>query len=206
MADSLWPAIHAERKALADDLVDVTPEQWNTPSLCERWTVLQVLAHQLATAKMTPSKFFARMVGSGFNFQKFSEKGIADESAGGAAATLAAFRAVQAATSSPPGPKLSWLGEALVHSEDIRRPLGITRVYPVGWVTKALEFYAGSNVLIGGKRRAAGVTLQATDAEWSHGTGPVVEGPAMALLLATTGRRIALGELSGPGLATLRSR
>jgi len=29
------------------------------------------------------------------------------------------------------GPRTSWLGEAFVHGEDIRRPLGIPRTYPV---------------------------------------------------------------------------
>jgi hypothetical protein len=67
-------------------------------------------------------------------------------------------------------------------------------------------FYAGSNVLIGGKRRVAGLTLRATDTDWSHGSGPLVEGPAVALMLATTGRRAALADLRGPGVETLRSR
>jgi hypothetical protein len=31
-----WPAIHAERKALATDLHDLTAEQWDTPSLCSQ--------------------------------------------------------------------------------------------------------------------------------------------------------------------------
>jgi uncharacterized protein (TIGR03083 family) len=119
---------------------------------------------------------------------------------------LAAFRAVETATSAPPGPKLSWLGEALVHAEDIRRPLGIAHEYPVASVTAVTDFYAGSNVLIGGKSRVAGVTLQATDTDWSHGSGPVVSGPARALMLATTGRKAALDELSGPGVEILRSR
>ena len=126
--------------------------------------------------------------------------------AGGPAATLAAFRGVETATSAPPGPKLSWLGEALVHAEDIRRPLGIAHDYPVDAVTKVTAFYAGSNVLIGGKRRVTGVTLRATDTDWSHGDGPLVSGPARALMLATTGRRSALDELTGPGVETLRSR
>jgi hypothetical protein len=39
----------------------------------------------------------------------------------------------------------------------------------------------------------------------SHGDGPVVEGPAVARMLAITGRRAALNELTGPGVATLRS-
>ncbi|MEP7055417.1 MAG: maleylpyruvate isomerase family mycothiol-dependent enzyme [Actinomycetota bacterium] len=206
MAENPWPTVHAERKALAADLADLTPAQWNTPSLCTNWTVLQALAHQVATAKMTPPKFLAKMAVARLDFQRLTAKEIAVESAGGPVATLAAYRAVQNASSAPPGPKLSWLGEAFVHSEDIRRPLGITRDYPVDWVTKVIEFYSGSNVLIGGKNRVAGLTLKATDADWSHGEGPVVEGPAMSLLLATTGRKVALHELAGPGLATLAAR
>ena len=68
------------------------------------------------------------------------------------------------------------------------------------------EFYASSNVLIGGKRRVEGVTLQATDTDWSHGSGPVVAGPALALMLAATGRTAVLDELTGPGVAVLRGR
>ena len=165
-----------------------------------------VLAHMVATAKETPAGFFVGMIGSGFRISRFTEKRIAVEGAGGPAATLAAFRGVETSTSAPPGPKLSWLGEVLVHSEDIRRPLGIPHEYPVDSVTAVTDFYAGSNVLIGGKRRVEGLTLQATDTDWSRGSGPVVSGPARALMLATTGRTTALDELSGPGVELLRSR
>jgi hypothetical protein len=40
----------------------------------------------------------------------------------------------------------------------------------------------------------------------AHLSGPVVEGPVLSLLLAATGRRAALEDLSGPGLDLLRSR
>ena len=206
MSDDIWPVVHAERRALAADLADLTPEQWATPSLCTGWSVLDVLAHMVATAKETPPRFLVGMLTSGLRLSRMTEKRIAEERAGGPAATLAAFRAVETATSAPPGPKLSWLGEALVHAEDIRRPLGIAHEYPVASVTAVTDFYASSNVLIGGKNRVAGVTLQATDTDWSHGSGPVVSGPARALMLATTGRKAALDELSGPGLETLRAR
>ena len=93
-----------------------------------------------------------------------------------------------------------------MHSEDIRRPLGITRAYPTDALTTLIGFYAGSNALIGGKKRVAGLTLQATDTDFSHGSGPVVEGPALSLLLATTGRKAALDDLSGPGVELLRGR
>jgi uncharacterized protein (TIGR03083 family) len=206
MASDIWPTIHAERKALADDLASLTQEQWQSPSLCTGWSVLQVLAHQLATAKMTPGAFLGRLAKAGFSFNSFAEKAIADESQGGPQDVLARYRGVQAATTSPPGPKLSWLGETLVHSEDIRRPLGISHSYPTDAVIQVIDFYAGSNALIGGKKRVTGVTLKATDADFSRGAGPVVEGPAMSLLLATTGRKAALDDLTGPGVDVLRAR
>ena len=206
MSDDIWPVVHAERRALAQDLAGLTPEQWATPSLCPGWTVHDVLAHMVATAKETPAAFFAGLATSGFRMSRFTEKRIAHERSGGPAATLAAFRAVEAATSAPPGPKLSWLGEAMVHAEDIRRPLGIRHSYPVDAVTRVTDFYAGSNVLIGGKRRIAGLTLKATDTDWSRGSGPLVEGPAASLMMATTGRTAALEDLHGPGVDILRSR
>jgi uncharacterized protein (TIGR03083 family) len=204
MADDIWPVVHAERRALADDLDGLAPDRWTTPSLCAGRTVQDTLAHMVATARMTPPAFLAKMLAAGFRFERMADAEIARESAGGPPATLERFRAVEASSSGPPGPKLSWLGETLVHAEDIRRPLGLAHDYPVDAVTRVADFYAGSNVLIGGKRRVAGVTLKATDADWSHGSGPVVEGPAMALLMATAGRRAALDDLSGPGLELLR--
>ena len=206
MADDTWSVIHAERRALAADLANLTPEQWATPSLCPGWSVHDVLAHQVSTAKLTPPAFLAGLIGSGFDFGRFTTKRIAAEGAGGPGATLEAFRAVETSTSAPPGPTTSWLGEVLVHGEDIRRPLGIAHEYPVASVTAVTEFYAGSNVLIGGRRRVSGVTLEATDTDWSHGSGPPAAGPARALMLATAGRKAALDELSGPGVEILRGR
>jgi uncharacterized protein (TIGR03083 family) len=206
VADDVWPVVHAERRALADDLATLTPEQWRTPSLSQGRTVEQTLAHMTATARMTPPRFFLKMATAGFRFDRMTDREVADESAGGPAATLERFRAVETSRSGPPGPATSWLGETLVHGEDIRRPLGLAHAYPTDAVTRVIEFYAGSNLLIGGKRRVTGLTLRATDATWERGSGPVVEGPAMALLMATAGRRAALEDLGGPGLETLRAR
>ena len=68
------------------------------------------------------------------------------------------------------------------------------------------DFYKGSNLLIGSKKRIEGLTLSATDAEWSHGTGPEVAGPILSLVMAMTGRKEALDDLTGDGATTLRSR
>jgi uncharacterized protein (TIGR03083 family) len=155
---------------------------------------------------MTPPKFFARFAGAGFNFDKFAAKQVAIEGADGPATTLTAFRAAQDRTTAPPGPKETWLGEAFVHGEDIRRPLGMSSDYPLPEVARALGFYSRSNAIIGGKKRVAGLTLRATDIDYSVGSGPLVEGPVVSLLLVASGRMSALDELSGPGVDTLGSR
>lgn len=40
----VWPVIHAERRALADELEGIGEEGWSTRSLCSDWTVRDVLA------------------------------------------------------------------------------------------------------------------------------------------------------------------
>lgn len=206
MAADIWPTIHAERRALADDLDGLTPEQWMTASLCVGWTVHDVLAHLLVLAGMTPFRFVTRFAGAGFNFARYAEQGIAREERPDPAQTLAAFRATQDRTTAPPGPPETWVGEHLVHGEDIRRPLGITRSYPMDAVLSTLDFYQRSQPIIGGRDRVAGLTLRATDADHSVGSGPEVAGPALDLVLAATGRPAGWATLAGPGLETLKLR
>jgi uncharacterized protein (TIGR03083 family) len=205
-AGSPWPLIHAERAALAADLTTLGDDAWATQSLCPLWTVREVLGHMIATAKLTPASFFAELAGSGFRFQAMTAKDIRRETAGSPAESLAEFRRLATATSHPPGPVDSWLGETIIHGEDIRRPLGITRDYPIAAVIRVADFYKGTNLLIGAKKRIAGLSLRATDTQWRTGSGPEVTGSALALVMAMTGREAALGDLSGDGLETLRSR
>jgi uncharacterized protein (TIGR03083 family) len=202
----IWPTIHAERQALADDLSALSDQHWQTASWCDGWTVHDVLAHLTSAAKMTPPKFASRFAAAGFNFDGFAARQVAREGAGGPAATLAEFRRVIPRSSAPPGPKDTWLGEVFAHGEDIRRPLGIAHSYPLTYVTRVIALYANSNAIIGGKRRVAGLTLRATDTDYSCGSGPVVEGTAIDLMLAASGRKQAMSGLSGPGLDTLAAR
>jgi uncharacterized protein (TIGR03083 family) len=206
MADSIWPTVHAERQALAHDLAGLTPDQWRTPSLSEGWTVHDVLAHLVVLAGMTPYRFLTRFAGSGFDFSRYAERGIAREQRPDPAQTLAAFQELQGRTTAPPGPPETWIGEHIVHGEDIRRPLGIVRVYPMDAVLRTLDFYQRSQPIIGGRDRVAGLTLRATDADHTVGSGPEVIGPALDLVLAATGRPAGWATLTGPGLETLRQR
>jgi len=202
----VWPVIHSERKALASDLRSLEDAQWSTTSLCSEWTVRDVLAHMTATAKMSPPAFFGKLAGSGFSFNKVQAQGIAANKGGSSADTLAGFAAIENSTGRPPGPVDTILGETIVHSEDIRRALGIKHAYPTEAVVQVANFFKGSNLLIGTKRRITGLTLRATDTEWSTGAGPEVSGPLLSLLLAMTGRSAANADLSGEGVQTLNAR
>ena len=165
----VWATIAAERGALADELADLAPAQWDTPSLCTGWTVRDLIAHLSATASLNPGTFFIGMAKAGFNFDRFANGQIAKHLGADPAATLTEFRGLQNSTSAPPGPKTSWLGEVVVHGDDIRRPLGIPHTYASGAVRQAIDFYKGSNMLSGAKKRITGLALYATDDDWQHG-------------------------------------
>ena len=114
--------------------------------------------------------------------------------------TLQRLRAVATRTSTPPAPLDSRLVEAVVHGEDIRRPLGLDRAYPQDVVTRALHLQARTSESFGGaKQLVTRVRLVATDADVAIGSGPDVRGPLLDLLLVATGRRAALA-LEGPGV------
>ncbi|HZC71138.1 MAG TPA: hypothetical protein VE442_10610 [Jatrophihabitans sp.] len=102
---------------------------------------------------------------------------------------------------SPPGPLDTWLGETVVHSTDIRWSVGIEHAFAPETLARAADFHKASNLLIGAKNRIAGRTRRATDTDWTHGSGPEVTSPMLALVMAMTGRRAALERLSGSGLA-----
>jgi uncharacterized protein (TIGR03083 family) len=202
-----WDMIKVERASLVDALDKLPEADWEKDSLCTGWTVREVVAHMIATATMTPPRFFGKLISSGFDFQKMTRRDIAAIMDGRSHAELVnLLRSRVDARTAPPGPATSWLGETIVHGEDVFRALGGYRDHPVEHVVAVADFYQGSNLLIGAKNRISGLTLRATDTDWQHGTGPEVSGPIIALVLAMTGRKAALDDLTGEGVATLRER
>ena len=203
--NDIWPTVHAELHSLADDLAPLSAEEWAAPSLCDGWDVHDVLAHLVGNCTTTRVGFLASFARAGFDFDRMAANEIAAERRCDPADTLAAFRSVCGRTSGPPAPLITRVIEACVHGEDIRRPLGIAHTYPVGHIGPAITYFTKDR-LSGGKARLDGLTLTAIDADFSVGSGPEVEGPAMSLLLAASGRRTALADLSGPGAETLADR
>jgi uncharacterized protein (TIGR03083 family) len=201
-----WPKIEAERLACADLFESLTPEQWASPSWCERWTVRDMAGHMIAATESSPAVFFSHMAKAGFSFNKMVETDAKHYSSGDPSGFAGAMRAGALRRNHPPGPVTAMLGEVVIHGEDIRRPLGLSRDIPEASLVAVADFYKGSNLIVGAKRRISGLRLNASDVSWSAGAGPEVTGSLASLILAMTGRKEVLPELSGEGVATLASR
>ncbi|WP_433782756.1 maleylpyruvate isomerase family mycothiol-dependent enzyme [Actinomycetospora sp. CA-101289] len=207
MGDDVWAMVHEERAALIADLEGVDAARWDEPSLCPGWSVHDVVAHLVHSARTTRLGFVVAMARAGFDFDRQNAHGVTRERGTTPAQTLDRLRAVARRTSTPPGPRDSRLVEEVVHGEDVRRPLGLRRAYPAEAVGRALRLQVRTPASFGGAKEAAThVRLTATDADLSLGGGPEgsdVRGSALALLLAVSGRPVASGELTGPGVAVL---
>jgi uncharacterized protein (TIGR03083 family) len=205
-AASTWSLIHTERAALAADLAELTEQQWATPSLCEGLTVREVLAHLTAGASLNTVRWMAGVIRCRFDFDRQVALRLAEQMGATAAETLTRFRRVITATTKPPLPVVAMLGENIVHGQDIRRPLGIERDYPVTTLTAVAEYYQGSDMPVLTRKRARDLRLTATDGPFTAGAGPLVSGTTLALIMAMAGRAPYCGELDGDGVTILRDR
>ncbi|MFJ4343361.1 maleylpyruvate isomerase family mycothiol-dependent enzyme [Streptomyces sp. NPDC088915] len=196
--------VHAERAALIGDLAGLGDAQWRTVSLCEGWTVHDVAAHLVDNARTTRLGFLTGLARAGFDFERQNAAGVERERGTTPEETLRRLRRVASRTSAPPGPLDSRLVEEIVHGEDIRGPLGLAHAYPQEAVMRALRLQTRTPTAFGGARELlTRIRLTTTDTGFTAGTGPSVTGPALCLLLAVSGRRTALADLTGPGLEAL---
>ena len=203
----VWSMVHAERAALIDDLQRLDEAQWEVPSLCDGWTVHDVVAHLVDTALTTRLGFVAGLIRARFDFDHQNARGVHRHRGASPQETMQRLRDVASRTSTPPAPLDSRLVEEVVHGEDISRPLGMVRSYPQEAVVRALRLQARTSTSFGGaKQLVDGVQLRASDADVSVGQGPAVVGPALSLLLVACGRRAALADLVGSGLSLLAAQ
>ncbi|GIF63544.1 hypothetical protein Ais01nite_15790 [Asanoa ishikariensis] len=206
MAGTLWPAVHAERAALAADLAGLDDKQWAHPTLCGDWVVEEVVAHLTAGARINMARWLVSIVGARFNADLHNQRRMAEHRGATPAETLELFRQVSTSTTAPTRDTAAWLGEVVVHGEDIRRPLGLSYTPPVATVTEVARFFASRDFTVSGKTMAKGLRLEATDGPFATGTGQVVSGTTLALTMAMAGRAVYADELTGPGAPILRER
>lgn len=204
-ADEILAMTEAEWLSLADLLDDLADREWRTDSLCPGWSVHEVAAHVSMSARSTLLGTLGGVIRARGDFDRM----VATEARERAARfTPEALVAQIRQTAGSPhrmlgSSRFDPLVDALVHGQDIARPLGRVRPMPAAPVVAALD-HARLSRFYGSRKRFRGMRLIATDVDWSAGEGPdEVRGPASDLLLVATGRPAGLAALSGPGAERL---
>ncbi|OHV06659.1 maleylpyruvate isomerase family mycothiol-dependent enzyme [Mycobacterium talmoniae] len=195
----------AERGDLAAFLATLSPEQWTAPSLCAGWTVKDVVAHMISYEELHVLGLIKRFAKG--RVVHANQVGV-DEFSSLTPQQLLEFlnnhlhpRGLTAGFGG-----MIALVDGTIHHQDIRRPLGQPRTIPADRLQRVLQLVPG-NPRLGAGRRIRGLHLHATDVNWTHGSGgPEVIGTGEALLLAMTGRRSVVDELSGAGVPVLAGR
>jgi uncharacterized protein (TIGR03083 family) len=200
-----WAMIHVERSKVADMLDGLSSAQWTSDTLCQGWNVQMVAAHMMNAGEQTTSKFLRGLLSNGLRFNVMMDHQARTSALLGPKEIIERIRARTTTTNKPPAAAMAMLGEVVVHGNDIRQPLGINDDSSTEAKVACLNMLKGSNFPVPAKKAIAGLRLNATDADWSYGSGPDVNGPLVALLMATATRPLA-STLSGDGVAVLQSR
>lgn len=204
--EHLWALAGAERAALADDLAGLCPEQWRHSTLCGEWDVEEVVAHLVAAASLGRWRWLRSILGARFRPDVHNQRRMVEHRGETPAETLDRFRGVISSTTAPSGDTPAYLGEVVVHAQDIRRPLGIPRSPSIDALTPVAHFFARRDFAVASRTHAAGLQLRADDGPFAAGDGPLVTGSTLALVMSMAGRAAYLDELDGPGVLTMRQR
>jgi uncharacterized protein (TIGR03083 family) len=203
--DVIEMACH-ERAEMADFLESLRPEQWDAPSLCAGWRVRDVVAHLVSYEEHGNADLLRNFVKARFRPGRLNDVARAEYGTRTPEELVAFLRdhlrpnGVTAARGGGVG-----LVDALIHHQDMRRPLGMPRSIAAERLEYALPF-AVTVPPLRGFWHARGVRLVADDLGWARGRGPEARGNAEAVLMVLAGRPRVASELTGPGADVLRRR
>jgi uncharacterized protein (TIGR03083 family) len=190
-----------ERRDLAMLLRTLSDEEWESPSLCAGWRVRDVVGHLLYDT-IPPYSYLAAAVRHR-SIDRANEHFVEQTRSLPTSALVDRLESIiDRGATARVMPSVA-LADALVHQQDIRRPLGRPRVIPA---ERLLQVLRRPDPLAHPRRRTRGLRLVSTDVPWSTGAGPEVRGRGEAIAMAVNGRSVALEELEGDGVAVLRER
>lgn len=201
-----WDLIHTERARLADLLTTLEPEQWALATLCADWTVEQVVAHLSVAANTGRWAWIRSVVRAGFDPAKHNARLLERSLGGSPEGTLAKFHSSISLTIAPTKDFPAFLGEVIVHGQDIARPLELDLIPDAEATVEVARYFASKDFAVKSKTLVKGVRLSAVDADFESGSGPQVAGRLLDLVMAMAGRPEALADLTGSGVAELRRR
>jgi uncharacterized protein (TIGR03083 family) len=180
---------------LADLLESAPAGTWDAPSLCAGWQVRHVVAHVSMPTRLTPETFGAELAAAGGDFGRLSDTVAARDAGLPVADHLAALRSPQLHGWQPPGGGAAGaLSHAVIHSLDVTVALDRPAVAPAEAVIAILDQLTAANGVIFGLD-LTGVRLEATDTDWSWGTGEAVRADSGHLAALLSGRTLPDGHV-----------
>jgi uncharacterized protein (TIGR03083 family) len=201
----------ANRRLLADFFDGLDESQLETQSLCSAWTVREVLGHSAMPFSVGIGRLLWRTLLARGSIDR-AAAAIAEEQARRPVAELTGLLRMYA-TKRVPAPGVGPMGQFTdhcIHLRDCARPLGLDTDVPLEDWRAVLDWLPTKQASLGvvPAGRLDGLALRATDQDWSWAAsdGVEVSGPSEALAMALSGRSVALADLDGPGVATLRER
>jgi uncharacterized protein (TIGR03083 family) len=178
----------AERQRLASIFRDLSPEQCDTPSLCEGWRVREVAAHITMPFRTKPLGVMAGLIRAGFSFSRYADldaRSTAQEKSWAELVDL-----LQRNIDNPWQPTRGGTGALshdVIHGLDATEPLGLPGP-PADRIALVLAATGPRHLRFFGVD-LAGQRLTATDADVSVGEGAnAVPMTAREILLVVTGR------------------
>jgi uncharacterized protein (TIGR03083 family) len=202
-----WGGLAEERRAIADLLEGLTPDQWQVTTLCPAWDVQAMAAHLTVSCTFTAWELTTTLARARGSVDR-AALAMAERRAAQSRAELVAVLRDRAEVRRAP-PIVGALGpytDTLIHVQDVLIPLGRRDERPAERWLPSLDFLVSARARIGFRSAPLpDVQLVATDLDWSYGDGPVVEATAEGLGLALSRRTALFDELSGPGADALRA-
>lgn len=202
----LWTITIGARQSLLSTFERLDDDQWNVRSLCEGWTIRELLAHLVLAARPPARRYIVAVARARGSFEEANKALARVDGRRPVDELLSDYRSVLEHRFSPPGwPQAAPLSDILLHSLDVRIPLGLKPEQPADHYEPVLELLfsrAGRSFARAGR---PAVRWTATDREWSHGAGQSVCGSIADLALTVAGRGANMDHLKGGGVPAVQA-
>jgi uncharacterized protein (TIGR03083 family) len=179
----------AERERLTGLFSDLSPEQWDTLSLCAGWRVREVVAHITMPFRAKPLSVMAGVARAGFSFNRYADRDARSTAREKSQAELVELlrRNIDNPWQPPGGGGTGALSHDVIHGLDATEPLGLPAP-PAERIALVLAS-AGARQLKYFGVDLEGKRLVATDADVSVGEGQSdIPMTAKEILLVVSGR------------------
>lgn len=187
----LGSAVAAEFLALAEVLDGLPNAGWDTSSLCEGWRVREVVAHLTMPVRYPPEAFRAELRDCGGDFTRLSNRIASRDAALPTNPLVEGLRDETMHRWVPPGGgPIGALNHVVIHALDVTVPLGLSCQSPEETLRAVLDdlTQGGTHAHFG--VALTGLSLRATDMDWSFGSGTPITSAAADLALLLCARTL----------------